>query len=92
MHYHALLFITVQVSVSVYSMYFSPEKYTFQAALSSPFKMTLLLYRTNLQLSENKPSFLLLLIIGLFFQFVISISLFYKMSTDFLYFLLFSAF
>lgn len=67
MHYHALLSVTVQVSVSVYSVYRFREKYTFQAALSSPFKMTLLLYRTNLQLSENKLSFLLLLIIGLFF-------------------------
>lgn len=63
MHYHALLHITVQVSVSVYSMH-----RMFQAALSSPFKMFLLLYRTNLQLSENKSSFLLLLIIGLLFD------------------------
>lgn len=78
MHHHALLFVTVQVSVSVYSI-------LFQAALTSPFKMILLLYHTNLQLSENKISFLLTLAHR--FQYIsylgTSISLFFQMSTRF---------
>ena len=54
MHHHAFLLLTVQASVSVYSI-------LFQAALTSPFKMILLLHRTNLQLSENNVSLLLTL-------------------------------
>ena len=78
MHHHALLLLTVQVSVSVYSI-------LFQAALTSPFKMILLLHRTNLQLSENNVS--LLLTLAHRFQYIsyleISISLFFQMSTRF---------
>lgn len=62
MHYHALLIITAQVSVSVYSA----TSTAFQAALSSPFTPNMLLYHTNLQLSENMTMLLLLLIVGLF--------------------------
>jgi len=79
MHHHAFLLLTVQASVSVYSI-------LFQAALTSPFKMILLLHRTNLQLSENNVS--LLLTLAHRFQYIsylkISISHFFQMSTRFL--------
>jgi hypothetical protein len=78
MHHHAFLLLTVQASVSVYSI-------LFQAALTSPFKMILLLHRTNLQLSENNVS--LLLTLAHRFQYIsylkISISHFFQMSTRF---------
>ena len=79
MHHHAFLLLTVQASVSVYSI-------LFQAALTSPFKMILLLHRTYLQLSENNVS--LLLTLAHRFQYIsylkISISHFFQMSTRFL--------